>query len=260
MVCSFEKVALYSPVITSCVPFALRRTQRGIDAMDDNPFFGIANIIIAGGQTLKAARAAKDLTFAQTQSAAETIKAVNTAAKGLHTSSKFLKFLGKVFDFTSKHINPLICCASAIKVLGADDTEDALLREGLALGGMFGMEAIGKPILAMPKYVVENGVVKTVPREAWYRKSPFVEKQVKAVEDYCQTKKLFDKIPLKSVPGTVRGLAFVFLFSVLGYKLGGKVADLILGKEESKNSGSGQCMYVQMDNSGIQAPVSVQAA
>ena len=260
MASAFEKVALYSPVIASSVPFAMRRTKRGLDAMDDNPFFGTANIIIAGGQTLKAVRAAKDLTFAQTQSAAESIKAANAAVKGFHTTSKFLNFMGRVFDFTSKHINPVICCASAIKVLGADDKEDALLREGLSLGGMFGMETLGKSVLVMPKNVVENGVVKTVSREAWYKKSPFVEKQVKAVEDYCQTKKLFNKISLKSLPGCARGLAFVFLFSVLGYKLGGKVADLILGKEKNKDAKQAQCQYVQMNNTAEQAPISVQAA
>jgi hypothetical protein len=269
MASAFEKVALYSPVIASSVPFAMRRTKRGIDAMDDNPYFGTANIIIAGGQTLKAVRAAKDMTFTQTQSAAETIKAANATAKGFHTTSKFLNIMGKVFDFTSKHINPLICCASGIKVLGSDDKVDAAIREGCGLLGMLGiMEPIGKKLLDMPKNIVDtNGVVKTVPMEIAHDNNhvlekhikTFVNKQTKALEDYCQTKKLFNKISLKPLPGVAKGLAFVFLFSVPGYKLGQKGAELILGKEKCKNSDQNQCQYVQMSNTPEQS-AAVQAA
>ena len=258
MVCSFEKVALYSPVIASSVPFAMRRTKRGIDAMDDNPYFGTANIMIAGGQTLKGIRAAKDLTLPQT-SAAESIRAANITAKSATATNTLFKTVGKMFDYTSKHINPLICCASGIKVLGADDKEDAVLREECGLLGMFGMEAGGKAILGMPKNVIDKeGNVKTVPREGLYHKNPFVEKQVKALEDYCKTKKLCNKISLKSLPGVAKGLSFVFLFSVPGYKLGQKGAELILGKENTIDSAA--CNSGQINNSDSQVLTSVQAA
>ena len=267
MASAFEKVALYSPVIASSVPFAMRRTKRGLDAMDDNPYFGTANIIIAGGQTLKAVRAAKDLTSAQTPSASEMIKNANIVTKESNIISKSLKSVGKVFDFTSKHINPLICCASGIKVLGADDKGDAAIREGLGLLGMLGiMEPIGKKLLDMPQNIVDSKViVKTVPQKVSHDKNyvlerhvkTFVDKQTKAIEDYCQTKKIFNKVSLKSVPGVAKGLCFVFLFSVPGYKLGRKSAELIVGKEGCKNN---QYQYAQMNNTAKQAPMSVQAA
>lgn len=269
MVCSFEKIALYSPVIASSVPFAMRRTKRGLDTIDDNPCFGTANIIIAGGQTLKAARAAKDLTSIQTQSAAEMIKNANAVAKESNIISKSLKSIGKVFDFTSKHINHVICCASVIKVLGSDDKGDAAIREGFGLLGMLGiMEPIGKKLLDMPQNIVDSkGIVKTVPRKVAHDKNyvlekhvkTFVDKQTKALEDYCQTKKMFNKVSLKSVPGIAKGLSFVFLFSVPGYKLGRKFAEVIVGKEECKDS-ENKCNYVQMNNTAEQAPISTQAA
>ena len=265
---AIEKLTLYTPVMASSGVFAIRRAGRGIDAMDDNPFFGVANIIIAGGQTLKGVRAAKDLAFGQTQSAAESIKAAAGTAKELNASNKFLKYTGKVFDYTSKHINPLICCASTIKVLGADDKEDAALREGLSLLGMFGSEAVGKSLLNMPKNVVNaDGTVKTVPREVAKDNNriiekhvkTFVDKQTKALEDYCKTKKVLEKVPMKSLKGAAKGLSFVFLFSVPGYKIGGKIADGILGKEGSKNSEQ-RCQYVQINDTPEQASVSAQAA
>jgi len=231
MASSIKALTLFTPVIASSTVFAARRAGKGIDYMDDNPFFGTANLIIAGGQTLKGIRAAKDLSITTTPSAAESIKEINSKAKNLSESSKCLKGIGKVFDFTSRHINPLICLASFIKVLGSDDKADTGVREILGLSTMFASENIAKSILGMPYTKINSaGQPITVPREALYHKNPFAEKQIKAFEDYCSTKKLFNKISLKSAPGAIKGTLFV-LASIFGYKLGGVIANLLIGKE-----------------------------
>lgn len=53
-----------------------------------------------------------------------------------------LKTTGKVLDFFSRNVNPLICVSSGIKVLTADDKDKdkVLLEEGGMLGAMFAAE------------------------------------------------------------------------------------------------------------------------
>lgn len=245
-----EKLALFVPVAASSGIFAARRVGRGINAMDDNhPLYGTANMIIAGGQTLKGIRAVQDLTeTAHITSASESINAMSNAFKGLSESSKFFKLLSKVLNFASDNVNPLICGASAIKVLGSDDKADTACREILGLSTMFGFEYAAKRILGMPyKALHLNGTSEMVAREALYHKSPFIERQVKALEDYCSTTKLFKKISLASVPGALKGIFFVCA-SIVGYKLGGKIASLLLGKDECKTS-KDKCKRVVMNNS-----------
>ena len=62
--------------------------------------------------------------------------------------------------------------------------------------------------------------------------NPFVEKQVAAMKDYCATKKLFNKISLKAVPGALKGLGFVFA-SIAGYKIGMATANAVLGEQKT---------------------------
>jgi hypothetical protein len=192
--------------------------------MDDNPLFGTANLAIAGGQTLKGINAAKDLTYTtKLPSAPETINITGSAFKGLSTSSKFLKFFGTVLNTISNNINPLICCASGIKVLGSDDKADTAVREILGLGTMFSFEGAAKAIIGMPIYKA-NG--QSIQRKA----CPFFEKQVKALDDLLKETALFKKISSSSVHGALKGLLFV-LASIAGYKIGNKIADALIGKK-----------------------------
>ena len=248
-----EKLALFVPVAASSSIFAARRVGRGINAMDDNhPLYGAANLVIAGGQTLKGIRAVEDLTeAAHVPSASESINAMSNAFKGLSESSKFFKLFSKLLNFASNNVNPLICGASAIKVLGSDDKADTACREILGLSTMFGFEYAAKRILGMPyKALHLDGRSEMVAREALYHKSPFIEKQVKAFEDYCSTTKLFKKISLSSVPGALKGIFFV-IASIAGYKLGGKIASYLLGKDECKTQ-KDKCKHVTMNNSSAE--------
>ena len=74
-------IALFSPVVASSAVFSARRAKRGAEAIDENPVYGVMNMDIAAGQTLKAARGAQaiavvtDPTLKEASlSAAETIK------------------------------------------------------------------------------------------------------------------------------------------------------------------------------------------
>ncbi len=245
-----EKLALFAPVVASSSIFAARRVGRGIDAMDDHhPLYGAANMVIAGGQTLKGIRAAQGLTeTAHITSASDSINAMSNAFKGLSESSKFFKFFSKLLNFASNNVNPLICGASAIKVIGSDDKADTASREILGLATMFGFENAAKRILGMPyKGIHLDGTSEMVAREALYHKSPFIEKQVKALEDYCRTKKLFNKISLTSVPGVLKGIFFVCA-SIAGYKIGGKIASILLGKEENSTKNTNKKKIIMNDN------------
>ncbi len=253
---AIEKVALYTPIIASSGIFAFRRANRGLDAMDDNPFFGTANLAIAGGQTLKGIKAAKDLTYTtQLPSAAESIQGANNAFKGISTSSKFLKSLGTAFNFISNHINPLICVASGIKVLGSDDKADTAVREILGDGTMFLFEHITRKAINMPVY---KSSLKDMLQASPGKANPFLEKQVGVVNDLLRETALFKKVSNSSVHGAMKGLIFV-LASITGYKLGNKIADLLLGKKENNNS-RGNAKRVVMNTTPAQMISNAHAA
>ena len=242
---AIQRLTLYAPIIASSGIFAARRVGRGVDAMDDNPFFGTANFIIAGGQTLKGIGAAKDMAqMSAAHSAAAPIIEMSNVLKGTAKTSKFMQILGKVFKFSSENINPLICGASAIKVLGSDDMLDTAVRETLGLGLMFTCEKGAKKLLGMP-IVKKNaqGVKETIAQTPLYKTNPFLKAQSQklektlrtAMDDICKGKNLYSKIQHSSVPGVLKGLIFVCA-SIAGYKLGSMLANCILGKEEGNKT------------------------
>jgi len=233
---AIEKLTLYAPVIASSGVFAMRRAGRGIDALDDNPVFGAANLVISGGQLFKGARAAKLLTMKNgTYSSAEAIESMNNTVKGLSTTSKFLKLTGKVLEFTSRYINPLICGASFLKVIGSDDKADTAVREIFGCGTMFAFEGMAKRLIGMPiiKYTAK-GAMDSIPRTALYTKIPQINNLVANFEKYCQKTNLFNKIPLKSLPSALKGALFV-LASIAGYKFGNVIANGLIGKKENQD-------------------------
>ena len=181
------------------------------------------NLDIAAGQTLKGTKAATSMAIAADPTLIQTTQSAADSIKNLSEGSKFFKGASKVVKFTADHINPIICLTSGIKVLGSDDKMDAAARECISLPLMFAAEGVAKRAIGMP--YSKNG--QTVLRKA------FFEKQLKALDDYCATKQLFNKISLKYAPGIARGLFFVCA-SIGGYKLGTYISDKLLGKQEAK--------------------------
>ena len=240
MAVKIEKIALPLPIVVSSGVFAARRTKKGFDNLDINPVFGAANFMIAGGQTLKGVRAAKEVAIATEPSAAESIKSMSNGVERASKSSKAFKIFGGIFDFISKHVNPIICFASVLKVLfGADDKIDAGCREIAGLTGMFLFEKGAKELAGVPYTEEINGKMVSCPRKALYHKNLFAEKQVNAFKDYCATKKLFNKIPLKSAPSIIKGL-FLVGASISGYALGTKGMELLIGKEKDNSTNTVQ--------------------
>lgn len=256
---AIEKATLFLPIFASSAVFALRRADKGLNAMQEDPVYGASNIFIAGGQTLKGVRAAKDLTVETGMSAAESIKEMDSTVKVAANSNKFLKGAGIVFDFISKHVNPLITVAEAIKVLNSDDKADAAIRSTMALACMFAGEGFAKRYMGMSYHTKENNSRITKTYDALYHNNPFVEKQVNAMKDYCETKKLFNKISLKGVPGAVKGLLFVGA-SIASYAIGKKLASCMIG-EEKKPQNKAQKPVMQHDFNAAYAPMtSIKAA
>ena len=235
------------PLVFSNGTFCTRRTQSGADALTaGNPYVGAMNMNIAGGQILKAAEGVTSIAKESKNTLASSITSAEESIKALSKGDKVLSGIGKVMSFTADHINPLICATGAVKVLTSDDKTDSAIREGLALSTMFASEAAAKKLIGMPKtskfnpdtmkvendglYELLNGEKHLVAKDGKYKIIPFIDKQVSALNDYCETTKLCNK-SLKFVPGMLKGLGFVCA-SIAGYKLGMAVADQIIGKKE----------------------------
>ena len=61
MTSGLSSIALFAPAIASNAVFSFRRASRGVDAIDENPIYGMMNMDIAAAQTLKAAKATGDM-------------------------------------------------------------------------------------------------------------------------------------------------------------------------------------------------------
>ena len=119
----------------------------------------------------------------------------------------------------------MICATSAIKVIGSDDKLDTAARESLALTTMFAGEGAFKKIMGMPG-------VKGTPI---YKNIPYLSEFFCKFVNYCNNNKLFNKIPLRTLPGVLKGVGFV-LTSIFSYKVGSKFAERFLGKEKSEQT------------------------
>lgn len=220
-------IASFMPSIVSSGIFSSRRANSGADALaQSNPFVAAMNMDIAGGQILNAAKGISAIAKESNSAVATGFNSAEESIKALTKGDKVLNGFGKVLNFTSNYINPLITATGAIKVLTADDKKDAAIREGLGLGTMFAAEAAAKRVIGMPIIKKVNGQRVAVAREGLYKHNPFAAQQVEALNDFCNTKKIFNK-SLKFLPGLLKGLAFVSA-SIAGYKLGSTIADTII--------------------------------
>ncbi len=255
-------ISAFMPSITSGAIFSSRRTNSGVDAMAaHNPFVGAMNLDIAAGQVTNAAKGVANIAKESKAAWANGIISAEESIKALSKGDKVLRGISKVVDFTANNINPLICATGAVKVLTADDKSEAFGKEALALGTMFGAEALAKQFIGMPynksydaqtmtvekdglyqtikgkkqlvakegAYKINNGKV-LISRDGWYRNNPFMEKQAVAIKDFSETTKLFNKYSLKGLPGILKGLAFVTA-SISGYKLGAELGETLIGKK-----------------------------
>ena len=218
-----SSIALFAPVVASNAIFSARRASRGVDAMEENPVLGTMNMAIAGAQVLKGGSAVYEIAKVSDAELSGAMKSAADSIKKASDSSKVLKFAGKSIKFIADNINPIICVAGGVKVLGSENKLETGVTEASALGTMFLFENLYKEAMGMPK----NG--KAV--KGAYRNNPFLAKQADALKDLCETKKLFNTVSLKALPGALKGLGFVFA-SIAGYKLGTAIANRCIGKDD----------------------------
>ena len=228
-----QTVALVAPTVAAQAIFSGRRAKKGADNFDEYPLFGLMNFDLALGQFLKGTRAAKAAAVTINSGASDSIKALAETTKDSGGIVKTLGPVGKVLDYTAYHINPIIWTAAAIKGLGSKDEDKptALLRELIPVGSMRLCEEGYNYFIGMPK-TVKNEITKkqeNLIREGAYKRL-FNEKQKNAINQFIETKILFEKIPVKNVAGVVKGVGFV-LTSIGGYKLGESISDRLLGKK-----------------------------
>ncbi len=234
MPAGIQTIGLFAPIVASNAIFSARRASKGMNSIDENPLYGAMNMDIAAGQTLKGFKAAKEVAAISNSGAHIIAEGASEAIKNLSKTNNIVNGIGKVVDFTANNINPIICATSAAKVLfGSDDKLETGAREIISLGSMFAAERAAKSFLGMPYTTKEGGKTVTHLREALYNKNPYLKEQVSALKDYCTTKKLFNKVSLKFVPGAVKGLAFVCA-SIVGYKSGSLLAECLIGKNDAE--------------------------
>ena len=224
-------ITSFMPSVVSSSIFSSRRANSGADALSQsNPFVAAMNMDIAGGQVLNAAKGLSAIARESSNPIATSFTSAEESIKALSKSDKVLNGIGKVLNFTSNYINHLITLTGAVKVITADDKKDAAVRETLGLGAMFTAEAAAKRIIGMPVIKKVDGKRVAIEREGLYKKNLFVNKQVAALKDFCNTKTFFNK-SLKFLPGMLKGAGFVCA-SIAGYKLGTALADSIIGANE----------------------------
>ena len=217
-------IALATPIVASNAVFSVRRASRGVDAMDENPIYGIANMNIAIAQILKGIRAASELSPELKNSVFN--NTVANTVKEASKTSKFLKGVGNVVSVTADHINPVIVATGLLKVAGAEDKKTELAAESTRLLCMFSAEAAMKNFIGMPYSEKVNGNVVSKSRKAFYKKL-FTHEQMRALKDLKGTTK-----EAKMIVGAVKGLLFVGA-SIGGYKFGDLIANKVLGTSET---------------------------
>ena len=225
---SVTALSLFAPLVASNTIFSARRASRGVDAMeDDKHLFGAMNMTIAAAQIFKGVNAGTNAMLVMNPELTTTVQTATESIKALSDKSKLAKCGGKLIKFVANNINPIICVAGGVKVLGSEDKVDTAARESLSLTSMFLAEGAYKSLVGMPKVVDGN-------MQLTGKFSHFLEKQSQAISDTKVVKNMIEKLPaLKTLPGLARGIGFA-IASILGYKLGTVLGDVIIG-EKAKN-------------------------
>ncbi len=246
----------FLPFVTSGSIFAPRRVDKGLGS--NNALVSIMDYDIAVGQGAKVVEGAANI--AKESSNSSLVATVLEKEKKLEEflkADKTIGTLGKITRFTMNNINPLIGATETIKVLYADNKEEAALTGGLAFGGMIAGENAAKRVLGLAKTKYKDGKYEVTQREALYKKLPFYsEKSESAIKDFCATKTFMGKHIFKHAPTVAKGALFAAT-SIGCYALGNKAGNKIYKNffEENKQTAKEIELKPESENK-----VSVQAA
>ena len=225
----------FLPFVASGSIFAPRRVNKGIGS--DNAIVSIMDYDIAIGQGAKVVEGAANI--AKESKDASLVAKVLEKEKALEEllkADKAVETLGKATRFTMNHINPLIGATETIKVLYADNKEEAALTGGLAFGGMIAGENAAKNILGLAKTKYKNGKYEVTPRKALYKELPFYkEESEKAIKDFCLTKTFMGKHIFKHAPTAAKGALFAAA-SIGSFALGDEAGHYIYDKIHEETS------------------------
>lgn len=225
MTAGITAIASLSPIVASQLIFSKRRLDRGIEALDTNPLNAVMNFDIATAQCVKGSSAALNAAKASSAELEQAVSSFDNVVKSVANSSKVAKSVSRVVDVTARNINPVICVTSGIKALSAEKDKrlETAADETVKLSTMFAGEGAYKILAGMPRYVRENGKLVSKPVDSiLYRDIEWVRNIVDNLTRKCNETVLFKKLPLKFLPGTLKGLGFVGT-SILSYQLGGKI-------------------------------------
>lgn len=219
-------ITAFLPFVTSGSIFAPRRVNKGLGS--NNAIVSIMDYDIAVGQGAKVLEGAANIAKeSKNSSLVANVIEKEKALEEFLKADKAMETIGKVTRFTMNNINPLIGATETIKVLYADNKEEAALTGGLAFGGMIVGENAAKNLLGLAKTKYKNGKYEITPREALYKKLPFYkEESEKAIKDYCNTKTFMGKHIFKHAPKAAKGALFAAT-SIGSYALGNNVGHKI---------------------------------
>lgn len=221
MSAGISAIATLSPIMASQFIFSSRRLDRGFEALQSDPMTAVMNFDIATAQCAKGSKAALDVAKTTSAEMKQVAQGISNTAKEVANSSKVLKGVSKVVDFTARNINPVICLTSGYQVLKSDDKKETLIDESAKLGTMFAGEGAYKVLAGMPRYNKKTKEMEQV--TGLIEEIGFVKKGIDRFSKFCNEKVLFKgKLPLKFLPGTLKGLGFVAT-SIACYNLGDKL-------------------------------------
>lgn len=262
-----SSVVAFLPKVTSNAIFSTRRCNASMEQINDNNniMMGVSNGIIAGGQVRNVVAGLSGVAHASENTVANSFVSAENAIKDIAKGNKIFAGADDVLKFASNHINKLICASGVVSILTAEDKEDETKKQLIVLPTMFLGEYVCKELTGQPvnkslsdlNLIIENenlyqklsdgskkliakkggfdiinSNIVSIKKDGLYKKIPFMgaflEKQVETINDFCATKKFFNR-SLKFVPTVGKGLLFAGA-SIGSYRVGEKLKEIIFPK------------------------------
>ena len=190
-------MSAFSPNMVSSTIFGVRNVEKGNDGH-------IVRYAVAAGQAKKLV----DYVTTLDNTVGKTAKAATDALGVASEGSIFLKSCGKVAEFSSTHINPLIVASAIYDIANSDKKFDTTVVSASALGAMFTGEHFLK------KYLPKVGKMKVF------------ENIASVIGDVAKSTKYG-----KFIAPVLEGLAFT-AGSMISYGIGEQVGKSIIGKNK----------------------------
>ena len=235
----------FLPFVASGSIFAPRRVDKGLGS--NNALVSIMDYDIAIGQGAKVVEGAANIAKESSNiGLASKIIEKERALEEFLKADKAMETLGKATRFTMNHINPLIGATETIKVMYADNKEEAAITGGMAFGGMIAGETAAKNFLGLAKTKYKNGKYEITPREALYKKLPFYsEKSEQAIKDFCKTTTFMNKHIFKYAPKIGKGICFATA-SIGCFAGGDALGHVIYDKYEELTNNTEKAKFVEI--------------